>query len=259
MPALIFTQGAKQKGGPGVELCDVTLERLAGGTGVFVSPRHRFGTDAMLLSAFCNVHRGWLACDLGTGCGIVPLRWHDAGHRGPCYGVELDAEGAELLALAAKEAGAAHITALQGDLRALPPVLPRGQFHVVSCNPPYFTGGFVSQKPARGTARHELTCTAADVCGAAAQLLRDGGRLCVCNRPARLTDLMVAMRQCGIEPKRLRFVRRRPETVPWLFLLDGRKAASPGLALLPDLYMEQADGSPSAELLQIYQQGGGAT
>ena len=81
----------------------------------------------------------------------------------------------------------------------------------------------------------------------------------MCNRPASLTDLMVEMRRCGIEPKRLRFVRHRPETVPWLFLLDGRKAASPGLTLLPDLYMEQADGSPSAELLQIYQQGGGVT
>ena len=88
---------------------EVTLERLAGGTGVFVSPRHRFGTDAMLLSAFCNVHRGWLACDLGTGCGIVPLRWHDAGHRGPCYGLELDAEGAALLARAASKDKALHV------------------------------------------------------------------------------------------------------------------------------------------------------
>ena len=48
MPALIFTLGQNKKGGPGVENDEVTLERLAGGTGVFVSPRHRFGTDAMI-------------------------------------------------------------------------------------------------------------------------------------------------------------------------------------------------------------------
>ena len=75
----------------------VTAELLCGGTRVYVDGRHRFGTDAMLLSDFCGVHRDWAACDLGSGCGIIPLRWHDAGHRGPCWGIELDPQGTALL------------------------------------------------------------------------------------------------------------------------------------------------------------------
>lgn len=230
----------------------VTAEKLRGGTRVYVDDRHRFGTDAMLLSDFCGVHRDWAACDLGSGCGIIPLRWHDAGHRGPCWGVELDPQGTALLQRAARECGAAHITALSADLRALPPALPRAGLELVSCNPPYFTGGFVSQKPGRGAARHEVSCTVEAVCAAAAQLLKDGGRLCLCNRPARLTDCMVAMRLQGIEPKRLRFVRQRPGKGPWLFLLDGRRHGKPGLVLMEDLVIEAAGGGFSAELLRIY-------
>ena len=84
------------------------------------------------------------------------------------------------------------------------------------------------------------------------QLLKDGGRLCLCTRPARLTDCMVAMRLQGIEPKRLRFVRQRPGKGPWLFLLDGRRHGKPGLVLMEDLVIEAAGGGFSAELLRIY-------
>ena len=273
------------------------MERLHGGTPVFVSAAHRFGTDAMLLSQFCGVHREERACDLGTGCGIIPLRWHDAGHRGFCLAVELQPEGIALLrralaqldadagfvknaaspgsvlpkqdASAAAEADApsAHILPLCADLRRLDgkerfpmpvrgggsPLRPlAGAFDVVCCNPPYFTGGFVSDRPGRAMARHQLTCTTADAAKAAALLLRDGGRLCLCQRPAALGETMADLVNAGIQPKRLRLVRQRPDSTPWLFLLDGRKAGGVGLQLLPDLIVEAQDGGFSAELLEIY-------
>ena len=275
------------------------MERLHGGTPVFVSAAHRFGTDAMLLSQFCGVHRDERACDLGTGCGIIPLRWHDAGHRGFCLAVELQAEGIALLRrslaqmdadaenapsadglstlsdisptdpdiFSAKAAPSAHIFPLAADLRQLDgtarlpmPVrgggsAPRplaGAFDVVCCNPPYFTGGFVSDRPGRAVARHQLTCTTADTARAAALLLRDGGRLCLCQRPAALGQTMADLVNVGIQPKRLRLVRQRPDSTPWLFLLDGRKAGGVGLQLLPDLIVEAPDGGFSDELLEIY-------
>lgn len=228
------------------------LQHLAGGTPVYIDRLHRFGTDAMLLSDFCNTHRLWTACDLGSGCGIIPLRWHDRGHRGDCWAVEIDPAGTALLARAAAEAGADHIHPITADLRRLPAELPRGRFDLVSCNPPYFTGGKVSAKPGRGAARHELLCTVADVCAAAAGLLRDGGRLCLCNQPRRLADCIAGMRQAGIEPKRLQFVRQRPDSLPWLFLLDGRRRARPGLELMQDLIIEAAGGGFSDQLLRIY-------
>ena len=230
----------------------IQAQRLAGGTPVYIDSTHRFGTDAMLLSHFCNPHRLWTVCDLGSGCGIIPLRWYDRGHRGPCWAIELDPAGTALLERAAAEAGADQIHPLTADLRSLPKELPRGRFDLVSCNPPYFTGGKVSQKPGRGAARHELTCTVFDVCRAAAELLADGGRLCLCNQPRRLADCIAAMRQADIEPKRLQFVRQRPGSRPWLFLLDGRRHGRSGLELMDDLVIEAAEGGFSDQLLQIY-------
>jgi tRNA1(Val) A37 N6-methylase TrmN6 len=54
-----------------------------------------------------------------------------------------------------------------------------------------------------------------------------GGRLCLCNRPERLSDVIMAMKDNNIEPKLLRFVSKTPKDAPWLFLIEGRKGGKP--------------------------------
>ncbi|MEG2053597.1 MAG: methyltransferase [Oscillospiraceae bacterium] len=226
-----------------------TIEMLAQGTAVYVSDLHRFGTDAMLLSHFCNVHRNETACDLGTGCGIIPLRWLDAGHKGKAVAVELDPEGTALLLKSIEKNKANNITAVNADLREFK---ANGQFDVVCCNPPYFIGGFVSQKEGRAQQRHQITCTTADVCMAGARLLKDRGRLCLCQRPEMMAEVMAHMKTNGIEPKKLRFVRQSAEDLPWLVLIDGRKNGGTGLVMMPDLIVGNGTGGFSDELLKIY-------
>ena len=227
-----------------------SCERLANGPAVFVSDVHRFGTDAMLLSAFCGVRRNESVCDLGSGCGILPLRFFDGGHRGRCTAVELASEGAALLQKAIDENQCTNIQSVCADLRIFSDT---SGYDVVSCNPPYFKGGYESRIPARRAARHELTCTIQDVAQAANRLLKDGGRLCVCQRPERLADVICALREAHIEPKVLRFVRQRANIgTPWLFLLQGQKRRAAGMRLLPELIIEDENGQFSQELLCIY-------
>ena len=147
-----------------------TCETLTHGTCVFLSQRHRFGTDAMLLADFCRPRRAEFAADLCGGCGIVALRWHDEGHRGTCVSVELNGEAHGLLAaaLAAQPEAAQHIKAVHADLRTYAPA-QAGQFHLAACNPPYFTGGHASPDPARAAARHEETCAFEDAAACAAR------------------------------------------------------------------------------------------
>ena len=68
-----------------------TMEQLAEGLSVCVTKEHRFGTDAFLLSDFANVRRRDTACDLGTGCGIIPLLWFRDRSEAPqvAYGVDI--------------------------------------------------------------------------------------------------------------------------------------------------------------------------
>lgn len=229
-------------------------ERLANGTPVFTTQDHRFGQDALLLAHFCAVRARESVCDLGCGCGVIALRWHDRGHRGPCLAVELAPEAAALAEAAVQAAGAAHITVQHGDMRDAALLRPYAQTcSVVACNPPYFTNGALSPSPAKAAARHALFCTMEDVCAAAALLLQNGGRLCVCQRPERLTDVLCAMRAAHLEPKRLQFVAARPAKAPCLVLVEARKNRAPGLRVLPTLVTTRANGAPSAELRRIYE------
>lgn len=227
-----------------------------GGIRVAVTPQHKFGTDAFLLAHFSGVRKGEKVCDLGTGCGIIPLLWL-RGQSGPrvAYGVELQRQGVEQLWQSIREnALDGRLYPIHQDLNALGGILQKGSFDLVSCNPPYKAGGTGLLNPANAkrTARHETDCTLTDVCAAGASLLRFGGRLCLCQRPERLPDVLEAMRRAGVEPKRLRFVQQHAHTAPWLFLVEGSRGGRPFLKVEPPLIIENPAGGFSDELLNIY-------
>lgn len=81
-----------------------------------------------------------------------------------------------------------------------------------------------------------------------------GGRLCVCNRPERLSDVIFAMKSNNIEPKRIRFVSKNPDEAPWLFLIEGKKGSKPFMKVEPQLYIRSGEGF-SEELQKIYDTG----
>ena len=161
------------------------VEILDNGTRVLTAPGATFGTDALLLARFAQPRRNERALDLCSGCGIVSLVWHDAGHRGPCTALEIDPAASALCAAAlAENTDAAHIAPVCGDLRQLCTAGPeQGQYDFAACNPPYFTAGPRSPDPRRAEARHTGSCTTADAVDCARRALRDGGRFLLCQRP----------------------------------------------------------------------------
>ena len=232
-------------------------ESLVNGTGVYCTDSYRFGQDALLLAHFSRVRTREAAADFGTGCGVIALWWHDRGHKGPCLAVDLQAEGLALLehALSENQDAKSHIHPLCADLRRFPrDAWAEQSLDVIACNPPYFSGGYISPNPARAAARHELTCTTADVCRAAYPLLKDGGRLCLCQRTERMAEVLCAMSAARIEPKRLQMVAARAGKAPWLFLVEGQKNRAPSLRVLPELVTQTENLRPSPQILHIYGQ-----
>ncbi|MFA9380956.1 MAG: tRNA1(Val) (adenine(37)-N6)-methyltransferase [Acetanaerobacterium sp.] len=233
---------------------NATIEQLSGGVRLYVSDAHKFGTDAFLLAHFAAPRRKDACCDLGSGCGIIPFIWCDVHKPVRVAAVELQREAAALIERSVKLNGLTQtVTPVMADLRALDGLVSANAFDVVSCNPPYKAAdtGIISETHSDRIARHETMCTIADVVGAAARLLRFGGRLCVCQRPERLCDVLEAMRAGGIEPKRLRFVQQRADTAPWLFLAEGKKGARRFLKVEPPFIIE-GPGGFSRELLDCY-------
>ena len=177
--------------------------------------------------------RSQKAADLCSGCGIVSLEWHDRGHRGLCAAVELQPEASALLQEAVTAQGIEHITPYLTDLRTFRE--GEGQFDVCACNPPYFTAGPQSTDAGRATARHETDCTLEDVCACGFRLLKDGGKLSLCHRPERLAEVLAVLRAHRLEPKRLAFVKNKPDAAPCLFLVEAQKNRRTGLRIEPDV------------------------
>lgn len=233
------------------------FEDLGNGWRISVSPKHKFGTDAFLLADFARPRNGCACCDLGSGCGIIPTLWLRWGYTpGIAYAVELQEQAFNQMqaTVAANNELEGVMVPVWRDLRKLNGEIPPGSIELVSCNPPYkqMGRGVPCPDAARLAARHEVSCSLSDICRTASRLLRHGGRLAVCQRPERLPDIVECMRSVGIEPKRLRFVHHRPEKAPWLLLIEGRRGGRSFLSVEPPLFMENPDGSPTAELLQIY-------
>ena len=140
------------------------------------------------------------------------------------------------------------------DLRQVRQHFSTGSFDLVVCNPPYYPPacGKVSADNARRTARSETEASLADICAAASYLLRWGGKFCLVHKPERLTDTACALREAGMEPKRLRFVQNRPDTAPSLFLIEGCRGGKPGVDIQPPLLLQTDTGAPTGELNVIY-------
>lgn len=234
-----------------------SFERLTGGLEVCISPEHGFGTDAFLLSHFAAPRRRDRAADLGAGCGIVAFLWFRQPQLAPreVYGVDIQPQAVAQMEETVRRAGLeGRFHPVCSDLTHLHGQVPFGALDLVACNPPYKAAGrgIQSQGTSRLVARHETLCTLEQICAAAGKLLQTGGRFCLCQRPERLADAMEGMRRAKLEPKRLRFVQKRGDTAPWLFLLEGRKCAGSFLKVEQPLIVEDENGDFSPELRRIY-------
>ena len=76
-------------------MADLKTEPL-GRFRICVSDEHTFGTDAVLLADFAGKKLSKNACDLGTGCGIIPLLLLKNGSAEKVSGVEIQSAAAEI-------------------------------------------------------------------------------------------------------------------------------------------------------------------
>ena len=235
-----------------MEYTDLTFEDLGKGYKVCISTEHRFGTDAFLLADFARPRHKDTVCDLCTGCGIIAMIMRRNFQPKKIYAVELQQKAYDQLRLSIEKSGADENTfAVLGDLKEWKSSEP---IDVITCNPPYKISGTGAKNNSHAVsiARHEIECTVDDVCAAAAKNLRFGGRLCICNRPERLSDIITAMRANGIEPKRLRTVHKNHDCAPWLILGEGHKGGNNFIQIEKPLFVRTKDGGISEEMQGIY-------
>ena len=231
-------------------------DKLWGGYALIQDDRFfKLGQDSMLLSAFAAPPVKGNVIDLGCGNGALGILLCARHKRITVTGLELQPDVA---ALAQENVEYNHLEQrmriVTGDLKQHKKLFPTGAFDYVICNPPYFANhsGYAAHGENRHTARQETGCSAADAVQAAAYLVKYGGRAAFVYRPERVCELITDMKQCQLEPKRLRFVHQHAKAVPSAVLIEARRGSAPSVQVLPPLLVRGETGDYTEEYRTIY-------
>ena len=215
----------------------------------------RFGADAVLLADFAKGIASEKTLDLCTGSGVIPILLSAKSETPEIFGLEIQESVFDTACRSVRlNKLEKRIFLTCGDLKNAADIYGKRTFDLVTCNPPYMPLGRGIQNPQseKVIARHEVLCTLEDVISVSASLLKHRGRLLLVHKPSRLADIICLMRANDIEPKRIRFVHKTPESEPSLILLDGSFKGGKELRIMPPLYLYNEDGTETTELKEIY-------
>jgi tRNA1Val (adenine37-N6)-methyltransferase len=232
---------------------DETVDTLFRGRLKFYQSRngYRFSLDAILLAYFATIKINEQIADLGTGNGVIPVVVTCCHPSTFVMGLEVQ----EGLALRARRNAELNdldkrIQIVQGDVSAISRIADAESFDAVLCNPPYrkSSSGRVSPNPERKVARHEVMGTLQEFLTAGRYLLTLKGRMTLVYPAVRCIDLLHAMRNTGLEPKRLRMVHSFPDTEASLVLVEGIKGGKSGIKISSPLIVYRCGKEYSPEV-----------
>ena len=205
-------------------------------------------TDSMVLADFVKLPKNASVLDLGSGCATLGLLLCARDPGCTVTGIEL-CENAHAAAVEniRRNRLDGRLHSICCDLRRIP--IAPGSWRVCVSNPPYFSGG--ERHSRNPDARREDTCPPDTLFAAAAKALCFGGDFFLVHKPEKLAQLCFEASAHGLEPKRLRLVRHRPDAPVSLILLSCRKGGKPGLQM-EELTLFCADGTPSDDYKRIY-------
>jgi len=217
---------------------------------------YRFSVDAVLLAHFLDPKREETVLDLGAGCGVISLllayRWPHL----RLTALELQPQLVELCRHNVVVSGySERIAVVRGDFRTPWEVVEAGSFARVVANPPFrpAENGRVSGGVEQAMARHELAGGLTDLLGAMAFALQSKGRATLVYPAARVGVLLAALKNKGLEPKRLQMVHSHPGGRGRLVLVEAIKGGGEELVVLPPFYINTSPGgSYSAEMRRCY-------
>lgn len=216
-----------------------------------------FGTDAYLLSAYLKKRSSKRGAELGCGSGVISLLALTKKKCRHVYGIEVQKEIAEVAKRNAELNGLDNdFTVIASDLRAVKPSDIGGEVDFVFSNPPYMkaNGGKQNENEQKNASRHEIFGEINDFCACAKRLLKHGGDFYVVYRPDRLSDLIFALKNNNLEPKRLTFIHKNTDTPPSILLISAKKGGKSGMVVDAPVYIYKNGSSEyTDEYSKIYE------
>ncbi len=218
-----------------------------------------YGTDAVLLASYIRKMGKKTAVEFGAGTGVVSLLCEEHRKFDKIYSIEIQEDYFNLLNRNI-ELNKSNIVALKKDIRVLTQSDFGQEVDVVFSNPPYMktTSGKANTDFGRNCARHETMGNIDDFCKSAFKILKHGGLFYCVYRPDRAIDLICAMRQNNLEPKRMTYVYPYKNTRPCLMLIEAKKGASSSLFMTKPfiIFNSQSDDNNdnSDDMKKVYEE-----
>lgn len=214
-----------------------------------------FGMDAVLLSGFAAARRGDRVLDLCTGTGIIPILMEAKTEAAHLTGLEIQAESADMARRSVQLNGLeGKIDIVTGDVKEAGSYFSSASFDVITCNPPYMIGrhGLNNPETPKAIARHELLCTLEDVVSQTARLLRPGGHFYMVHRPFRLAEIIAALVQYKLEPKRMRLVYPYVDKEPNMVLIEAVRGGKSRMTVEKPLIIFKEQGVYTEEICERF-------
>ncbi len=214
-----------------------------------------FSLDSVLLPNFVSLNKN-IKNILDIGCGNAPIPLIlSTKTKAKIIGIEIQEEVYKM----AKESVEINnlgeqIEIVNADINEIYKNYKVGSFDLITCNPPYFKyldTSNINLNDYKTLARHEIKLNIEQIMTVSKYLLNNNGIIGIVHRPERLSDIIQAMRNNNIEPKRIQYIYPHENSEANILLVEGRKNGRPGVKILPPLVSHDLNGKYTDEI-KIY-------
>lgn len=216
---------------------------------------YRFSIDAILLAHFSSLLLADSIMDLGTGSGIIPLILARKTSASTIVGVEVQEAMADMAERTILLNGLAdRVSILHEDLRSLRSRFTASSFDLVVSNPPYYPlgEGRINPGEEKAIARHEIMAKAEDVIAISHYLVRPSGFVIIIFPARRMADLLVSIRESGLEPKLLRIIYSHKHDEAKLVVVESIKRGNPDIEIKRPFFIYADGGGYSEDMQTVY-------
>lgn len=217
-----------------------------------------FSIDSVLLANFVNVNNKQKIVDFCTGNAPIPL-FLSTKISSDLIGVEIQKEVYDLAVKSIKINNLENrINIINQDVKEFVKNSETDAYDLITCNPPYFkytNKSNINENDIKAVARHEISLKLEDIFKCAKKILKNNGRIAMVHRTDRLVDIIIAMKNNNIEPKRLQFIYPFENSKSNLVLIEGSKNGRTGLILEENIIVHNEDGSYTNKIMNIFNGG----
>ena len=216
-----------------------------------------FSLDSVLLANFVSLNKN-ITNVLDIGCGNAPIPLIISTKTSASItGVEIQPDVYDMARRSVSINNLDdRISTINDDINNYANSVESDSFDVITCNPPFFKvspDSNFNDSEYKVIARHEVKLDLNQLFKISRKLLKNGGVVSIVHRPDRLIDIISAMRDNNIEPKRLRFIYPKDGRECNMILIEGSKNGKTGLKILPPLITHNSDGSYTKEVLEYFE------